>query len=319
MKILLFDYNNILSDVATELVKRGHTLLPLDGKESTFKKAEVIVVWNETALGFWRDWIVEARKKGKRVVLVQHGRRGTSRIFPPFNEELVSDVVCVWGENDKKRMMSCGVPEDRIRITGTPIFKHIKTRIPHEGKNIVFSPEHWDVDVAENAIIMGELRKLLDENKKFSFFKKKEPLNLICKLLEGEHNPNDYINPVVSNRKEPGHLEVCVETLQKADLVVAVSESTFELFAELMDIPVVIADIWIPKACNGDPRYKEYHREYSNACHRVKDIKRLNEEILWSLEHPENLRKERAEIGIGDGGMNIADPVDEIIKVILEK
>lgn len=306
MKILLFDWNNILTDVAEELNRRGHELLQHDGKRSTFNKADVIVVWNETALGLWRDWIIEARKKGKRVVLVQHGRRGTSRIFPPFNEELVSDVVCAWGQNDRNRLQSCGVPPKRIVVTGTPIFKHLKPRKKHDGINVVFSPEHWDVDVAENFIIQAQLRKL-------------KGVNVITKLLTGEHTEGIYQNPVWSDRKSPGHLEVCAEVLSTADIIVAVSESTFELCAEILDIPVVIADIWVPKACDGDERYRDYHREYSNACTREKDIKKLNDTIMKELKNPGRLKEERRQIGFLDGGLEIESPVDEIINVILNK
>ncbi len=305
MKILLFDWNNILTDVAEELHNRGHELLQHDGTKATFNKAEVIVVWNETALGLWRDWIIEARKKGKRVVLVQHGRRGTSRIFPPFNEQLVSDIVCAWGENDRKRLESCGVPSDRIKVTGTPIFQHLKPRTPHKEINIVFSPEHWDIDVAENFIIQSTLRKL-------------KGVKVTTKCLTGEHTVGMYENPVWSDRKTPGHLEICADVLKTADLVVAVSESTFELCAEILNIPVVIADIWTPKACDGDERYREYHREYSNACTKV-SLRDLNETIMKELKNPNRLAKERTEIGVMDGGLNIQNPIDEIIKVILNK
>ncbi len=303
LSILMFDFNNILYDVARRLEERGHTLLQHDGKEKTWKSADVIVVWNETELGLWREWIKEANALGIRTVLMQHGRRGTSRIFPPFNETLVSNVVCSWGENDRKRMESCGVDPERIFVTGTPIFKHLKPRVPHEGINVVFSPEHWDVDVVENVIVRGQLGKL-------------RGVKVISKLLKGEHNPAEYPNPVVSDRKEEGHLEACAEVLSTADIVVAVSESTFELMAEILDIPVVIADIWIPKACNGDEKYREYRREYSKACTRVPDIKNLNAVIMNHLKHPELLRKERAEIAILDGGTNIADPLDRIVYVI---
>lgn len=303
LKILLFDYNNVLTDVAKALQEKGHILLPLDAKEATFKKADVIVVWNETAIGLWRDWIVKAREQGKRVVLVQHGRRGTSRIFPPFNETLVSDVVCVWGESDRKRMESCGVPKDRIHVTGTPIFRHLKPRVAHQGVNVVFSPEHWDIDVVENVIVRGILSKMKD-------------VNIITKLLTDSHNPNEYQNPVISDRSSPGHLEIVAEVLSKADAVVAISESTFELLAEMLDIPVIIADIWIPKPCNGDERYRDYHREYSPACLRVKDMRRFEEAIRESLKHPEHLRAERHQVVIDDGGINIQNPIAEIIKVI---
>lgn len=293
-------------DLKKELIKRGHKVLPADGRIETINRADVLVVWNETDLGGWREMIPKFQKMGKRVVLLQHGRRGTSRIFPPFNEQLVSDVVCVWGKNDVKRLTSCGIPIEKIKQTGTTVLNHIKPRVPHTGINVVFSPEHWDVDVVENAIVMGKLGKI-------------SGVNIVSKLLENEHNPQHYINPVVSNRLKEGHLGVCVDVLSKADVVVAISESTFELMAEIMDIPVIIADIWIPKACAGDDRYKIYQREYSNACTKVKDMNKLEDAIRYAIKHPEHLRTERKQIGIDDGGLDINSPIDEIIKVICQK
>lgn len=304
LNILAFNFNEILTDVIQELGDRGHNILPLDGKESTAKKADVVVLWNETSIGGWDKWIEEYRKLGKKVILVQHGRRGTSRIYPPFNEKLKSDVICAWSKNDKKRLMDCGVEENKIQITGTTIFKHLKPRVPHEGINVVFSPEHWGGgEVQENIIVMNELKKL-------------KGVNVISKLLKGEHYPEFYLNPVISNRVSREHLPICAEVLKTADVVVGISESTFELMAQALDIPVVIAEIWIPKACDGDERYKEYHREYSNACTRVKDIKKLNETIMFHVKHPEILREERKQILIDDGGTDVENPLEELCKII---
>lgn len=305
MKILVCNWNGILNDVVIELRLRGHTILPEDGKTTTWKKADVIVVWNETALAGWRDWILKVKKAKKRVVLVQHGRRGTSRIYPPFNEALISDAVCVWGENDKQRLMSVGVPEDKIHVTGTPIFRHLKSKVRHEGKNVVFSPEHWDVDVAENLIVSSKLQEL-------------RGVKVSTKILAGHQDPKLYDNPIVSERNSPDHFSIVAETLSTADVVVGISESTFELMAEYLDIPVVIADIWIPKACDGDDRYKEYHREYSDACARVKNIGELNREIMFHMNHAGLLSAKRKEIAILDGGTNLEDPIGNIIKVITQ-
>lgn len=302
MNILLFNFNNILTDVEEELKKRGHTVLPMDGKKETLDEADVYITWNETGLGGNREVVENIQKMGKKVILVQHGRRGTSRIYPPFNETLISDAACVWSENDKKRLMSCGVPEEKIIITGTPIWKHIKPRIGHEGINVVFSPEHWDIDVSENLIVADQLRKL-------------KGVNIITKILEDHQVPELYDNPVSSNRNSPDHLEIVADVLSKADVVVGISESTFELLAEALDIPVVIADCWIPKACDGDDRYKEYHREYSNAC-TMASLKDLNKEIQNAIKHPELKREERKKIIVDDGGYDIADPVGNIINVI---
>ena len=303
MKILAFDFNNILEDVIKELMHRGHEMI---NHKDDWKKADVIVMWHETEIGGTKDWVREMQKAGKRVVLLQHGRRGTSRIFPPFNEELISDDLCAWGEADRERMISCGVPPEKIHVTGTPVLRHTKERLPHDGINVVFSPEHWGQEVPENLIVASTLRKM-------------KGVNIITKILEGEHNPNEYPNPVSSNRSEWGHLQVCIETLQKADAVVAISESTFELLAQIMDIPVIVADIWIPKSMNGDDRYKTYKREYSDACERVQDMKKLEKVIKKHVDKPELLRAERAKIGIADGGMDIEDPVEELIKVICKE
>lgn len=304
MKIILFDFNNILSDLAEELKNRGHEVKVMirEGLEG-WQKYDVIVIWNETQISGWRDFVKRVQKAGKKVILVQHGRRGTSRIFPPFNEKLVSDIVCVWGKNDKKRLIGCGVPGEKIRITGTTVIRHLKPRKKHKGINVVFSLEHWDKDVSENQIVAGVLRKI-------------PGVKIITKALKGEHYEGIYDNPVYSDRIKKDHLEICADVLSEADLVVGISESTFELMAEILDIPVVIADIWMPKPCNGDDRYMEYKHEYSDACLIEKNIFNLPKTIKWYLKHQDYLKEQRKQIAINDGGMDIKNPLDEIIKII---
>lgn len=302
MKILLFNWNNVLTDVEEELKKRGHILLPHDGKQSTLKSADVVITWNETEQGGWNKIMNEVKKLGIKTILVQHGRKGTSRIYPPFNEKLVSDIVCVWGEKDKERLMSVGVGESQLRVCGTTIFRHLKPRVKHDGINVVFSPEHWDTEVPENFIVASELRKI-------------KGINIITKGLRGYQVSPLYDNLVLTERNSPEHFKVVAEVLSIADIVVSISESTFELLAQSLDIPVVIADCWIPKSCAGDNRYKEYHREYSDAVAMAKPGQ-LEKFIKLHLKHPELLREQRKKVVIGDGGTNIENPLEEIIKII---
>jgi len=307
MKILLFNFNGILDDVEKELIKRGHEVMPHykgNGELIEWGDADVIVLWNETPNGGWKDWIKQCNTAGVRTVLLQHGRRGTSRMHPPFNEPLQSDLVCVWGKNDIERLTSSGIDRDKIKLTGTSVLRDLPEREPHKGINVVFSPEHWDVDVVENFMVNSALKKV-------------KGINIISKLLTDEHTKDTYPNPVWSDRRTKEHLQIAKDTVAKADVVVAVSESTFELMAQVLDIPVIIADIWIPKACAGDERYRDYHREYSNACTRVQDLSKLGDAIHYAIKHPEHLREERKQIGIDDGGMDIENPTEEIIKVIL--
>lgn len=98
--------NNIMDDIAQELVNRGHELI--DGEatdQKAWKDADTLIIWNETSIGGWRDLIKKVQKLGKKVILVQHGRKGCARVYPPFHEKILSDLVLVWGEAQKQRLL----------------------------------------------------------------------------------------------------------------------------------------------------------------------------------------------------------------------
>ena len=296
MKLALYDWNCCLQEVV-ERLKEKHTLL------EKHKDADKIVVWNECAKNGWRERIDHIQGKGGKSILYQQGVWGVDWIRPPFNEPIVSDVVCVWGEGDKKRYISNGVPAEKIVVTGSPIIKHLQPRAEHTGKNVVFALEHWDWgDVVENNIVASELRKL-------------KGVKVITKGLDKENNTFLFDNPVVSSRKDGDHLKIVAEVLSTADLVVAISESTFSLLAEILDIPVVVPDIWVPKPRAGDERYLKFEGLYSNAVTRCK-LEDLNETIKYQLKHPEILRAERKQAGIDNAGVGIKDPVQNLINVI---
>ncbi len=303
--ILIFRWNGITPEIEEGLRNRGHDVtscVSIKNKED-IKNYDIIVHWNETDFGYSRKFIKYMQDEGKKVVMYQHGRRGTPRILPPFNEPLLSDITCVWGQTDKDKFLSVGTPEERVKVVGTTIFQHLKPREKHEGINVVFSPEHWDTDVVENQIIASKLREL-------------QGVKIITKLLKDEHNPDLYDNPVVSDRRSENHLNIIADVLKTADLVVSPIDATFELLAEYLDIPVVLSDIWIPKDFRGDERYKYFKRVYSGGCRVVKDINKLNDVIYQQLKHPEELKKERLQTCIEDGGIDIKDPVKAFCDVI---
>lgn len=304
MKVLLFNWNGVMDDVAVELRKQGHEV-DLRGLDSGgWVDADILVFWNEIESQGWKALIQTARKAGKKTILIQHGRRGTSRIFPPFNEGLNCEFIMVWGEADKKRLMECGIAEERIFVTGCPLFNKLKPREPHKGKNVVFSLEHWTGEVPENQIVASQLRKL-------------HGVNLITKGLEGESYTNIYDNLILSNRHKPGHFNVVAEVLSTADVVVAISESTFELFAESLNIPVVASTFWIPKAGGGDDRYKDYKRIYSDGCYQIDDFKKLPKAVKRALKKPDEMKEERRQAVIDDGGYDIENPIKRICEAIL--
>ena len=268
---------------------------------SSLDECDTVLLWNDVN-PLERGIINLARSKGKRTLVVQHGRRGSSRYFPPFNEKIQADKLLVWGDSDKRALVGVGQDSSRIGVVGSPILLRVPPRIKHEGIRVVFCPEHWDTEVEENKWVKKELQKLQ---------KKHKNIKVVTKIIES-HNPKDYENPIQSNRNSPQHLSVCADVLSTADIVVGVSESTFEIIAQAMDIPVVIMDEWTPKACNGDERYKTYRRVVSEGSAKCK-AKDLIKTILYHLENPGDLQEGRRNAVIDEGGLGL-DTIELIKK-----
>jgi hypothetical protein len=307
MRIFLGHWNSVLYDVQKELVRLGHEVFTdLEHLENP-KGLDVGVFWNETQFSngkkHWADYIDDFKKKKIRTVMCQHGRFGSARIFPPFNEKPRCDVICLWGKSDRSRYISVGVPEKKIHVTGTTIFSHLKPRETQKKTTIVFSPEHWGGEVEENLAVAQTLRKL-------------KKVHIITKLLKDSHRADWYDNPVISDRNTPEHLEAVADVLSKADVVVSVFAGTFELLAQSLDIPVIVADIWRPKACGGDDRYKTYQRPRASGV-TYSSLENLNDAIKFCLKRPEYLQAERKRAAIDDGGIQYINPLQNIVDVIL--
>jgi len=251
-------------------------------------EADTLIVWNDI-YPLERKIIDYARKRGIKAYVMQHGRRGSSQYYPPFSKQIYADKLLVWGEADKKALMEAGHPESKLQVVGTPILSKIKQRVPHKGINIVFSPEHWDRPLKENIQTRDELRKL-------------KGVKIITKLINSKSHKEEYDNPVITDVSQETHLEKVIDTLKWADLVVGISESTLELLAQAMDIPVVIMEEWEPKSFGGDPRYANYRRVISRASKRA-TIKTLLEVIKQQLKHPDELKQERKEVVLEEGGL----------------
>jgi len=291
MKICIYNFNSVLDEIIPDIASKYDLV-------ADQSKADLIIIWNEIEQGGWKKIIHEAHARGAKVMLYQQGVHGIDRVQFPFNEKLDSDVICVWGQWDKEHLVKYGTPPEKIHVTGCPFLNRLKPKMEHEGKNVVFALEHWDVeDIPENLIVASELRNL-------------KGAKVITKALEREHQIELYDNVIVSKRFDPNHLDKVIDLLTVTDCVVALSESTFAYLAEAMDIPVVIADLWIPKERGGDKRYLDYRHQFTKGVNKV-PLKELNKTILWTLKHPEHLREERKETAIGYGKGN-----ENILKII---
>jgi len=294
MKIAILDHNGVLADLKPHFELTG-----------TLDEAKVAVLWNDV-LSWGLSIARTAHHLGKKVVVIQHGRGAMCDYCPPFNQKLIADKVCVWGKADKDMLLKHGIPSKKIAITGTTVFNHLIGKKPHKGINILFSPQHWDYDVEENTEMMNELKVIC----------KKNNWNLVVKVNE-THDYEKYAEyAVLSHRDHPDHLDICGKVLSTADVLITMCELTFELLAQSLDIPVILADIFIPRPFRGDKRYQYYHRIHSNALKEMKSLDSLEGLIKQQLAHPEELREERKKVVIDEGGIDIENPLQEMIKVI---
>ena len=236
MKIFLIDHNQVLGDIKKEFEV-----------VNKIEDSDAVILWNDV-LPLERAIINLAHSLGKKTFVIQHGRWGTSRYYPPFNEKIQANKLLVWGEFDRRALIEAGQNSKKIEVVGTTVFSHLKPRVKHKGTNVIFFPEHWDRPVAENLQVRDELRKL-------------KGVNILTKLIDSpSHEQKLYDNVVYSDRGNNNHLDICADILSTADLVVGISESTFGLLAAYLNIPVVIMEEWTPKAFGGDIRYSEGYR-----------------------------------------------------------
>ncbi|MEW6503877.1 MAG: glycosyltransferase [Chloroflexota bacterium] len=301
-KIFIENYNNVLTKTTNyfELVDE-------------IENADAVVVWNDV-LPRYRELIIKATLLKKPSLVMQHGLRATREYAIPYNKPLFANQIMVWGPKDKQRLINAGIKEERIIITGSEIFDDFYNlkKAPHKGINIVFAPMHWYEELNENIILANHLRQLCSEDNN---------LNIITKVVDTK-KIEYYDNPIVSNAHEPNHIEICASVLAKADLVVSVTESTFEFLAYMLDVPVIVVDIWKPKYHMDRLFIKNINADISSAPLLV-PLDKLNEAIYRTLENPKKFSAERKralynEAAIGWDNRSAVERIVETINSAIE-
>lgn len=266
----------------------------------TIEEADVVLLWQDV-MGYCKSYAHLAKSLKKPIVVIQHGIGAMDDYGPPNSYEVLADKICVWSQNDVDMLNKFGIPKKKYELTGTTIWSHLKPKQKHNGINVLFKPAHWDQEVEENYLVMDELRKI-------------KGINLYTKIHES-HDAAKFENPVSSDRETFGHLDSCGDVLSKADVVVGIgNEGTFGLMAYAKDIPVVVPNVWKPRNFLNGPTPE---MKYTEACHFV-ELPNLKNAIFNAIERPEFKREERKRVAEYYGGVNIENPIDNILKVINE-
>jgi hypothetical protein len=302
MKVWVSNFNGIFNSI-TSILKIKGDWVPI------WPDADVLLLWQDV-MGELPEITKIARSSGKRVYVAEHGLLSINDYIPPLNKPLVADKFLAWGERTKRWLVELGkINPSRIEIVGTTLFDDFHPKKLHKGRNIVFAPRHWDRELDENIEMAEELRKI-DGTKGITVF---------SKIIEGEHNPIDYPNPISSNRFSGDHLYQCWKVLSTADAVVTLGEGTFASMAYFMDIPVISGNRWDTKNLLGKDYDKaEFFSQVSGAC-SVVPIERLNSQVLKEIKHPELNREQRYNFLKDSVGYELERPaVENILRIIYE-
>ncbi len=291
MKVFIADFNNVLTE-----------LYPYVDHVDRWEDADVVVLWQDV-IGEMKNIAELAKDRGKRVIVAEHGLLSINDYIPPLNRPLVADTFMTWGNWTKDWLVKkAGIDREKIKVTGSLIFRHLGRKLPHEGKNVLFAPRHWNVELEENLDIADELRQLKD-------------VNVRSKIIFGEHDPSKYPNPIISNRQVYEHIGTCKDALRFADVVVTIGEGTIASMAYYMGIPVINVNLWYEKELLGKVyTSEEFFSQVSPAAIDC-DIIDLNETIYKVLRHPKiNLAKRNRFLKYA---LNYpADPLREMLNVI---
>lgn len=295
MKIYVENFNGIFDGLAPHI---GPDVV------ETWQESDTVLLWQDV-MGGCKEVALQAKEAGKKVIVAEHGLLSINDYIPPLNRPMIADKFMAWGNWTKEWLVNkAGVEPSRVVVTGTTITNKIVPIRKHDDKRVLFAPRHWDKELQENLDVANELKKC--------------GYTVFSKLLDGENNPENYPNPLSSDRQGMNHLDMCFEVLSWADVVVGVGEGTFGALAHLMDIPYISVDNWKEKDLLGKTYTREeFNSQISPACHQV-PLDKLNGWIDWEMKHPkmyeierENFRKEC---------LNLPnDPVKEMLKVIYER
>jgi hypothetical protein len=333
-KVYVKDFNNVM---------RGIIDSPELERVSDPRQADCLVLWNDVRGEMAELAHINRDLMKKPLVVVQHGVGGARDYEHPENFPLIADKFCCWGQHDYERLVRQGNGSKAV-IVGSPLINQLKPREKHDNVNIVFCPIVTTHEEPANLITFYELKKIELDYAQNNLRRHKQQLinewkpsifdpenhdetnipyydinrnfRLVSKLTP-IHDKSLYMGSVCQTSVGSStHIEDCVKLLSMSDLVVGMVESTFQMLAMAMDIPVVICKEWEFKIYAGKDYTKCDHIKTDAVAYAdVFDLRRVIEQELSNPERLKENRKKIVERELGDLNTN---PDENIIKVIKE-
>lgn len=225
-------------------VNNHHDFWQWEPSNSELQEAEVIFMW--------ADWPFEQHLKalqglGKKIITFEHGF-GALWDYELNHHKPFSDGYMALGQDSKDSLVRCGVAENRVLVTGNPIFDDLK-KTKHTGNKALFVALHWVRDLVDyNSEVFEKLQKAYPQ------------FDWTIKL-------NDKTTEFGSANKWISHTEDSILTdiktnLPKYDMVFTPRVSTFGTFARLLGIPVYVVDEQQTYFLEGEPNAMPINNTY---------------------------------------------------------
>lgn len=220
-KAVIINFNDILSPLYQTFEQAE--LTDLTDKE---KKPDCLITWTDYPQDS-KMLCLSAMQQGIPAFMVQHGRRAM-RDYWTNRGQPSSLAAFVWGSKDAEDAIIGQWAKEQVFRVGAPWFAYRpKERAEEEGL-VVYDVPHWATDTRESIKTWAKLKKI----------KGIRPIaKMIAPSNQKQHNYTG--EQCITYRNEPGHIEATFDLIKRASVVVTMMESTLELFAYSLGIPVV--------------------------------------------------------------------------------
>lgn len=201
-------------------------------------------VVNADVVFMWADWpfsgvVKTLQSLGKKVIVYEHGF-GALWDYELNNREPMADGYLALGEESKKSLVRKGVSEERVLVSGNPIYDSITIKEGDRGNKALFVALHWVSDrLGYNSDLYEQLKK--------AYPQLDWTLKLSSKTADFSDGKKWFSNV------DGSVLEEIKEKLPRYDYVFTPRVSTFETFARFMGIPVYVLDQEETYRASGDP------------------------------------------------------------------
>jgi len=265
------------------------------------KKPDCLITWTDYPNDY-KMICATALQNGVPTFVVQHGRRAMRDYWTHVGEP--TSLACfVWGMKDYEDAIEGKWHPTRVFRVGAPWFTYIPERQEEKGL-VVYDVPHWNIDTMESKRTWAALKKI-------------EGIRPVAKMITpSDQNQKNYIGEqCLTYRDEPGHIEATFDLIKRASVVVCMMESTMELFAHALGIPVVHVKGFKHKELEGTWQGVEdtLPGKGSIACERDG----LAKAIKKAMDNPNLMKQEARERLLEDAGDPETDtPVRSITSII---